>query len=666
MTAPSSSNIDLTLVVPIYNALPYFRRCIDSIVGQDCGRYSMELLLVDDGSTDGSGAYCDEVAAEHDSVRVIHEENSGTPAHPRNVGIDNAQGEYLFFCDADDYFEDGAIVAMLDHASADGCDVGIFKMEGHGRKTPGVDLFLSSQKHCTIDNSAILNSLGPCKLYRTSLIQTHALKFPEGIAFEDLPFTLECYFLADDICLYSDRTYYHTVWRDDGASLSQGGSTAAVWGTLQARITGLTTYIDTCQRYRQLDKCPELYTRIVDLATDDMYLWAQTEPEHLPDIMQSVREVIQPLDRVELRSVLFLKKLINFDALLESTESFVEIERTWPDGPQVAFAEDGGRLCYSVYSDEDDRLLLKRQLPLVEGQQDQPLTDPHIFRNQITDVTADDERLTFTGHVHLLHRFDQGTITARLRTSFDNTEADRLFDDVETTVPSVRHAYASVYEIDFDWSCRCRFADWAPQQDAGRTRVDFLFDVEFDDGDVLSNRFGHDRLPEVFEAFMSRQTWAGGYLFIPQQSEFQNFSFAAFSQNYPFIKGARIGFGDKNDGTPALKVRASTRINKLVAAELSLVFLDHRGREALRLDLRERVQDGRPLYRRVFPIARLEKTLKNGTYRIELQAEIANGTVHSSDIREMDNAQQTCSSQKCLHSLSVSEDGAVTYAIRKG
>lgn len=90
----------ISIIVPIYNAEQYLHRCIDSILAQSYTDF--ELLLIDDGSPDNCGAICEEYAAKDCRVRVFHKENGGVSS-ARNLGLDNARGEYITFCDADDY-----------------------------------------------------------------------------------------------------------------------------------------------------------------------------------------------------------------------------------------------------------------------------------------------------------------------------------------------------------------------------------------------------------------------------------------------------------------------------------------------------------------------------------------------------------------------------------
>ena len=90
----------ISVIVPVFNVADYLMRCINSILIQD--ETSFELILIDDGSTDGSAQICDEAALLSDKIRVVHTENGGV-AKARNTGIDIAKGEYIVFVDADDY-----------------------------------------------------------------------------------------------------------------------------------------------------------------------------------------------------------------------------------------------------------------------------------------------------------------------------------------------------------------------------------------------------------------------------------------------------------------------------------------------------------------------------------------------------------------------------------
>lgn len=111
--------IKFSIIVPVFNVEQYLSRCIESVLSQTFKDF--ELILVDDGSTDSSGAICDRYAEKDNRILVIHKKNGGVST-ARNVGIDNAKGEYITFCDSDDYYKDKlleTVVAYLEDGSVD-------------------------------------------------------------------------------------------------------------------------------------------------------------------------------------------------------------------------------------------------------------------------------------------------------------------------------------------------------------------------------------------------------------------------------------------------------------------------------------------------------------------------------------------------------------------
>ena len=110
----------VSVIVPVYNAEQTLRRCVTSILEQ---QYTdLELLLVDDGSTDASGAICDEFAAQDARVRAIHQPNAGVSA-ARNHALDQARGVYLQFLDSDDWITPDATRSLVRAAEAHHCDL---------------------------------------------------------------------------------------------------------------------------------------------------------------------------------------------------------------------------------------------------------------------------------------------------------------------------------------------------------------------------------------------------------------------------------------------------------------------------------------------------------------------------------------------------------------
>ena len=101
------NQIDISIIIPIYNVEKYLTVCIDSLMNQ--GDLRMEIILINDGSTDLSGEIADEYAKKEERIKVIHQENGGASA-ARNVGLDIATGEYIAFLDSDDYVDSRWII----------------------------------------------------------------------------------------------------------------------------------------------------------------------------------------------------------------------------------------------------------------------------------------------------------------------------------------------------------------------------------------------------------------------------------------------------------------------------------------------------------------------------------------------------------------------------
>ena len=108
-----------SIVIPVYNVSPYLRECLDSVLAQTFTHW--EVICVDDGSTDGSGAILDEYTAKDVRFKVIHQKNEGVSA-ARNKALDMAMGEWFLFLDGDDVFRQDALDILSQYANSNSCD----------------------------------------------------------------------------------------------------------------------------------------------------------------------------------------------------------------------------------------------------------------------------------------------------------------------------------------------------------------------------------------------------------------------------------------------------------------------------------------------------------------------------------------------------------------
>ncbi|WP_433445156.1 glycosyltransferase family 2 protein [Nonomuraea sp. CA-141351] len=218
-TGNDDDAVDVSVVIPAHNCRAYLDRCLTSALVQ---RVKKELIVVDDGSTDGSGELLDLYATYHkDSVKVVHIDGSGGAGRPRNVGIEHATGRYVFFCDADDYLGPEALERMVAMADRNGSDIVLGKIVGHGRRAP-VSMFQQSADRVGLGDSNVYNSLCCFKLFRRELLERHDIRFGEGMLVgEDIVFTVHAYCHAAVISVVADYDCYHLVSRPDGSSIMQ-------------------------------------------------------------------------------------------------------------------------------------------------------------------------------------------------------------------------------------------------------------------------------------------------------------------------------------------------------------------------------------------------------------------------------------------------------------
>ena len=213
---------NVSIIIPVYNTGEYLRTCVDSILAQAMEEW--ELLLVDDGSTDNSGAICDEYAARDSRIRVIHKENQGV-SMARNLGLELARGEYVGFVDSDDWLAPEMFGAMYQSARETGADIVMcdaVTVFGDGREEPDTITGLNSSAGIGREvwtPELLLEMAGSaCRcIYRRELLEAHGVRFSVGLRFsEDRIFNLYAMGYANRV-EYRKEPYYYRLLRADSA-----------------------------------------------------------------------------------------------------------------------------------------------------------------------------------------------------------------------------------------------------------------------------------------------------------------------------------------------------------------------------------------------------------------------------------------------------------------
>lgn len=216
----------VSIIIPVYNAKTHLEACVQSILDQSYKRF--ELLLINDGSSDGSSELCDELSQKSEKIRVIHKENGGVSS-ARNAGLDIASGDYIVFVDSDDVISNNYLESFLESAHKGDLILGMIE-----------DLYFDNQgvivkqktRHVEAPNCGILADeyykllellrVPVVKLYKRSILEDHRIRFDENLSLaEDQVFNFSYY---KHIKTYALETrsiykYYHLYESNSLSSL---------------------------------------------------------------------------------------------------------------------------------------------------------------------------------------------------------------------------------------------------------------------------------------------------------------------------------------------------------------------------------------------------------------------------------------------------------------
>lgn len=212
----SKSSPLISIVVPVYNTGKYLAQCVGSVIAQTYT--NIEILLIDDGSTDNSGSICDRLAEKDDRIKVWHIPNSGS-GHARNTGIRYARGEFVLFLDSDDFWaekEGLQKVIRYYYSLPTPVDFIVLKFKYFYEKDR---LFKTLPDYTFEENSPKTEKLNqlvasghfpvsPCiKFTKRRFLTDQSLFFPEGVTTEDIPWSLESFLRCSDFAVLNDDFY---------------------------------------------------------------------------------------------------------------------------------------------------------------------------------------------------------------------------------------------------------------------------------------------------------------------------------------------------------------------------------------------------------------------------------------------------------------------------
>ncbi len=275
----------ISVIVPVYNTEKYLNKCIQSILAQTYTDF--ELLLIDDGSTDSSGTICDTYAEQDSRVRVFHKENGGVSS-ARNLGLDNAKGEWVTFCDSDDTIKENYFQELFPKQNED------FVMDSSDERSESLpDGFYVGKEMIKVALSGwqILCPWG--KLFNKNIVSKNNIRFDESVCLgEDKIFNLT-YLLYSSSLRTSSTSLYKYNDRVVG-SLSKKDESYEKVLYIAGRVYSIGKYL--CSKYN--DYLLEIY--ISKYAGITWTLWGVISRQPISDRKKNIKRLFQDADMFSL------------------------------------------------------------------------------------------------------------------------------------------------------------------------------------------------------------------------------------------------------------------------------------------------------------------------------------------------------------------------------
>lgn len=209
----------ISVIVPVYNVEDYLAECVESVQNQTYPE--LEIILVDDGSTDGSGRLCDALAAQDARIQVIHKENGGQ-AEARNVGIESARGTYLYFLDSDDGIRyQNTLEIMVEACESSGADAAFAPLQDVASLKEPLKCFMTEKspeilsREETMSRMLLHEGIGHCAggaFFKREV--WNDLKFPNGKIYEDYAVLYQAVERCEKAVVFSEPMYNYRIRSD--------------------------------------------------------------------------------------------------------------------------------------------------------------------------------------------------------------------------------------------------------------------------------------------------------------------------------------------------------------------------------------------------------------------------------------------------------------------
>ncbi len=383
----------ISIIVIVFNVESYIMDALDSIVRQTIGLEHLEVIMVDDCSTDNSGKIIDEYANKYENFISIHlPENSGGCGKPRNVGIEKATGEYLMFLDSDDYYADDACEVLYNKIKDNNADIVfsryIYLLEDHLQKNYSPFGETTEIKVKRINEDPRLLKIPPSvwtKIYKRTFITDKNLKFLEGIHAEDLVFTLNAFLEANGIIYLNDHfSYFYRIRdSDEDSSISRSKDKKNLLGL----VKGFYKANELLNHYGKKEYFPTLFIGHLQFWAD-AFIISNTTYSEKKELLEEINFLFEEFNKFNIkpskkyliplfdtitnkrydesiRLVELLKNFIDNQKKLENKRKRLQIQLNTENEKMAEFLKISGYFKYKI-NNISTRLKIKFKKRLIE------------------------------------------------------------------------------------------------------------------------------------------------------------------------------------------------------------------------------------------------------------------------------------------------------------
>jgi CDP-glycerol glycerophosphotransferase len=288
------AKIDLSVIVASYNVQDYIEACLLSIVNTNFPKENLEIIVVDDGSTDNTTQIINHYNQEYSFIKVIHKENGGVSS-TRNCGLQYAQGTYIAFVDGDDIVPPNAYSDLLYKAQQNNSDVvvGFVKRFDKNRFTnsylhsfaihDNYDNTTLNDNHDLLYDTTVWN-----KVYRREFLNEHQIRFIENMIYEDIPFTLKVHLCSKRTAII-ENTVYEWRWRESSNSITQS---RGFLDNFQNRLRALKISLGLLKEYGYTQSSSLIRDFMYKILFLDIYIYIQNLGDNEEEYIYTIQKMI--------------------------------------------------------------------------------------------------------------------------------------------------------------------------------------------------------------------------------------------------------------------------------------------------------------------------------------------------------------------------------------